>query len=370
MLGLIEGVADALAGVARFIGGPLADDPARRRRVAAGGYTATAVLAALTAGATAAWQVGVLRAGAWFARGLRVPSRNALLADLVTPAQYGRAYAFERLGDNAGAVVGPLLALGLVSWVGVRTAIGLSVIPGLLAAAAILYAIRAAPKLTARDRTRLRITVRPLLRGSLGRLLGASAAFEVANVAATLLILRATDLLDSGRGFTAATQLALAGYIGYNLVATVVTVPAGRIIDRAGAAVGGPRVLAVGAGLFAVGYAVFAVTGGSVALLVVAFALAGAGIGCAETAEHATVAALAPAALRGSAFGLLATVQAAGNLAASAIAGLLYTVASPAAAFWYLAAWMVVASVALAATGARPSRSERAGGGAARGTAR
>jgi hypothetical protein len=114
-----------------------------------------------------------------------------------------------------------------------------------------------------------------------------------------------------------------------------------------------------------------------VALLVVAFALAlalalalaGAGIGCAETAEHAAVAALAPAALRGSAFGLLATVQAAGNLPASAIAGLLHTVVSPAGAFRYLAAWMVVAGVALAATGARPSRPGRAGGGAAPGAA-
>jgi hypothetical protein len=63
VLGLIEGVADALAGIARFVGGPLADDPARRRRVAVGGYTTTAVLTAATGGATAAWQVGVLRAG-------------------------------------------------------------------------------------------------------------------------------------------------------------------------------------------------------------------------------------------------------------------------------------------------------------------
>jgi MFS family permease len=72
---------------------------------------------------------------------------------------------------------------------------------------------------------------------------------------------------------------------------------------------------------------------GPLLLLGVAFALAGVGIGCAETAEHAAVAAAAPTEIRGSAFGLLATVQAVGNLAASAIAGLLYTFASPAVAF-------------------------------------
>ena len=84
-----------------------------------------------------------------------------------------------------------------------------------------------------------------------------------------------------------------------------------------------------------------------IVVLGVAFALAGVGIGCAETAEHAAVAAFAPAQLRGSAFGLLATVQALGNLTASAVAGLLYTVASPAVAFTYLAVWMLIALATL-----------------------
>jgi len=144
-LGLIEGISDALAGTARLAGGAIADDPARRRQVAVGGYTATAALAALTGAATSIWQVGVLRAGAWAARGLRVPARNALLADVVPPTAYGRAYGFERTMDNLGAIAGPLLAIALIAAVGVRAAIGLSVIPGLLAAAAIIYAIRHAP---------------------------------------------------------------------------------------------------------------------------------------------------------------------------------------------------------------------------------
>ena len=84
----------------------------------------------------------MLRAGAWAARGLRVPARNALLADVVPPAVYGRAYGFERAMDNLGAIGGPLLAIALVGLIGVRSAILLSVIPGLLAAVAIVYAIR------------------------------------------------------------------------------------------------------------------------------------------------------------------------------------------------------------------------------------
>lgn len=60
------------------------------------------------------------------ARGLRVPARDALLADLVPAESYGRAYGFERAMDNLGAIGGALLALGLVALVGVRTAIGIS----------------------------------------------------------------------------------------------------------------------------------------------------------------------------------------------------------------------------------------------------
>jgi hypothetical protein len=59
---------------------------------------------------------------------------------------------------------------------------------------------------------------------------------------------------------------------------------------------------------------------------------------------------LAPVELRGSAFGLLAAVQSFGNLAASAIAGLLWTAASPAVAFGYLAGWMAIVLVGLLAT--------------------
>ena len=82
-LGLIEGVADGVAGVAKLAGGAIADDPHKRRGVAVGGYATTAVLSSAIGVATAPIQVGILRTGAWAARGIRGPSRNALLADVV-----------------------------------------------------------------------------------------------------------------------------------------------------------------------------------------------------------------------------------------------------------------------------------------------
>ena len=256
VLGVIEGISDALAGAAKFAGGPPADDPARRRNIAVGGYVATAALSALIGAAASVAQVAVLRAGAWTARGLRVPARNALLADVTSPEVYGRAYGFERAMDNLGAVFGPLLALLLLSLVGVRWAIGLSVIPGVLAAAAIMYAIRSAPRLEPRQRQPIRVRLRPLLKGRLGPLLVGISVFEAGNVAATLLILRAESLLAPTHGTATATRYALLLYAGYNLAATLVSLPAGRLADRID--VGPVKVMAAGAALFCLAYIAFA----------------------------------------------------------------------------------------------------------------
>ena len=347
-LGAIEGFSDALAGAARFGGGALADEPARRRAVAVGGYTTTAVLSAGIGAVTAPWQAGLLRAGAWTARGLRVPARNALLADVVAPAAYGRAYGFERAMDNLGAIIGPLAAIGLVAAVGTRWAIGVSVIPGLLAALAIVYTIRHTQQPARAERRPLRIRVRPALTGRLRPLFGAIAAFELGNCAATLLILRATELLAPGRSTTTATTTALALYVAYNVAATLTSVAAGHHTDRAGAR----RVLTIGVAAFAIAYTGFTRDTSSWAALLPWFVLAGIGIGAVETAEHAAVAIHAPADVRGSAFGLLAGIQSIGNLAASGIAGILWTALSPTWAFAYLTGWMLLAATTLALTNA------------------
>ena len=105
-------------GTARLAGGAIADDPQRRRAQAVAGYATTAVLSSLIGAATSLWQVGVLRAGAWAARGLRVPAGNALLADIVPAAVYGRADGFERAMDNLGAIAGPCSPWPWSAWSG------------------------------------------------------------------------------------------------------------------------------------------------------------------------------------------------------------------------------------------------------------
>lgn len=347
-LGLIEGISDGLSGLMRLLGGAIADDPERRRSAAVGGYTTTALLSSLVGVAASVWQVGFLRAGAWAARGLRGPSRNALLADAVSPDAYGRAYGFERAMDNLGAIGGPVLALALVTLVSVRATILLTVIPGLMAVTAILYAVHHIPSHSVQKREHLRLQVGPVIRGPLGRLFVGIGAFELGNIAATLLILRSTEVLEPSRGASGATSAALLLYLAYNVSATLISVPAGHASDR----IGPKRVLAGGIFFFLVAYLIFIWAGPGMFLMGIGFVLAGMGIGCAETAEHTAVATLADADVRGSAFGLLAAIQSFGNLAASGIAGIVWSVASPEAAFSYIAAWMAIALASLVVTSA------------------
>lgn len=345
-LGAIEGVSDALIGLCKLAGGPLSADPVRRGRLASGGYLVTAFATAAIGLATAVWQVAILRAVSWMSRGLRSPARDTLLVSLVPPTAYGRASGVERAGDNAGALIGPLLASALVGVLGIRHLMLLAFIPGVLAAAAITVAAREARRTvtTPVGRRTLSFNVRELRDAGLIRVLAPAALFELGNVATTLLILRATGLLYSdGRTLAAATSIAILLYAAHNGAAMLAALAGGHAVDRFT-----PRaVFAAGAVLYVVSYAVFAREQHAWPIVLLGFVLAGVGIGCAETAQSTMVALSLPDELRGNGYGLLGLVQSLGDLGASLVAGLIWALVSPTAAFGYAAAWMLAAVVAI-----------------------
>jgi MFS family permease len=341
-LGAIEGVSDALIGLSKLAGGPLAADPVRRGRIASGGYLVTAFATAAIGLATAVWQVALLRALAWMSRGLRSPARDTLLVSLVRPSAYGRASGVERAGDNAGALIGPLIASAVVGVLGIRHAMLLAFIPGILAAAAITVAAREARRTvtTPVGRRTLSFNLAELRRAGLARTLAPPALFELGNVATTLLILRATDLLHAnGRSLATATSIAILLYAAHNAAAMLAALAGGHAIDRLN-----PRaVFALGAGVYVLAYTAFAWEQHAWPVLLGAFVLAGVGIGCAETAESTMVALALPDRLRGNGYGVLGLVQSLGDLGASLVAGLIWALISPTAAFGYVTAWMLAA---------------------------
>lgn len=343
-LGAIEGTSDALVGLSKLAGGPLSNDPVRRARLATGGYLGTAIATGAIGFAVAVWQVAALRALAWASRGIRSPARDTLLTSLVPSEAYGRAFGVERAGDNAGAIVGPLLAAALVAVVGIRHAIWFAVVPGLLAALAITVAAREARRTVASSvgRRTLSLNLGELRRAGLVRALAPAALFEFGNIATTLLILRATGLLRTGgRSLAAAASIAILLYAAHNAAATVAALGGGHLVDRLG-----PRVVFAAAGsVYVVGYGLFAVEQHAWPLLLLGFLLAGAGIGFAETAESTVVAQMLPDRLRGNGFGVLGLVQSLGDLASSVVVGLLWAAFSATVGFAYAGAWMLASVV-------------------------
>ena len=309
------------------------------------------MLTALATGAigltVAIWQVGLLRAIAWAARGFRTPARDSLLASLSEHRTQGRVFGVERAGDNLGAVAGPLLAGALIVVVGTRTTMLIAAVPGLLAAVSIGVAAREARRrhrdVPAPDRIGPSLLARySRLRGTelIPRLLPIL-CFECGNLAATLLILRGTGLLSGlGTGRTVAA-LVTALYAAHNLAAAVVALVAGHVVDR----FGGTPTLALAAVLYLVGYLGFAIGFNTWLAVAVLFVLSGSAIGFAETAQSAMVATALPDQLRGTGFGALGMVQAVGDLIATAVAGILYAAVSAHVAFGYAAAWMLLALI-------------------------
>lgn len=345
-LGAIEGVADAALSASKVAGGVVADRPGvERKRIAAGGYAITA-LGHGAFGAAPVWPVvAVARAISWVARGGKAPARDSLLAGAVDPSQLGRAFGVERAMDSLGAILGPLLAAPLIVAVGYRWLFAISIIPGLLAATAVLLLVRETPRV-AHELVDVASPMRTLARtpGPFRRLLAGVGLYGLGNFSATLLILHATQLLhDAGRTSTDAAAVAVLLYAGHNAANALAAYPAGVAADR----IGRRRVLVAGVALFAVACVVFAFGSQNLAVLALLFVAVGASTGLVETGEGSHAAELLDPLIRGRGFGLLGLVDGIGDLVSSVGVGVLFTLTSPAWGFAYASLLSTVGAAVL-----------------------
>ena len=326
-LGIIEGVADGIASFAKLFGGFWSDRPERRKPIAVTGYLATG-LSLGAYGLAASWPgVLVARSLGWLARGIRGPARSAMLADAVPPEALGRAFGFHRAADTAGAVAGPLLAMVLIATLPLRRVFFIAMIPGVLAAVTFAILVRKQP-MRVRETRPFWHSLRALP-GPFRRFLFAVFLFGLGDFARTLLILRATQLLTPGRGVTAAAGTAILLYALHNALYALASYPVGYIADRLS-----PRsLLAVGYGLGAVTALLAALATPSLAFLLLLFSVAGFTLAFADTLESTVTARLVDKDLRGTAFGVLATVNGIGDLLSSSLVGVVWTVIGAGAAF-------------------------------------
>lgn len=355
-VGLIEGIATGIQYSVQGPAGALADRLRRKKPIGAFGY-ALAALGKLVIGLAPVWPVALLgRAIDRFGAGSRSAPRDALIAASAPPERRGLAFGLEGLGDNAGAFIGPLVTLLLVSVLNtpLRTVFLLAFLPGAFAFMLFLLVRekrekRAAPISQPPEPPAPRLTLRSAT-PAYWRYLLVTAIFGIGNSTNAFLILRLEGI---GATFTVTVLV----YAFFNLVAALISAPAGALVDLSG----GPKRVLLGCLLiFAIVYFGFAFSANA-ALLALLFVGYGVFQGGYRAVGKTYASNLVPATLRASGLGWYATVIGLSSVVASTVGGWLWTQVSPSATFLYGGVFALVGSLALVALSPGPGASPRAG---------
>lgn len=354
-LGIIEGIADAVASFTKMAAGYLADKFGHRKILVLVGYGLTPVGQALIALALG-WPLILLgRIVSWFGKGLRGPLRDAIMAQAITPETRGRAFGFHRATDTIGAVAGPLLGVALLGWAQgltwtdaagpFRLVFWLTLVPGLLAVLAFLALVRD-PEHSPNPALQFVATLRELP-VRFKRYLGAVGIFGVGDFSHSLLILAATQLLTPSMGVVRAAQVAGLLYVWRNIVQVIASYPVGAAADR----YGHRHILifgyALGVATAALTVLAFTRTGGHLLILATIFSVAGLYVAVQEALESTVTAEIVRADVLATSYGALGTVNGAAKFVSSSAVGLLWTAVSPAFGFGVAALLMAAGTLAL-----------------------
>ena len=329
VVGVIEGVAEATALVVKVFSGALSDRLGSRKGLVAAGYGLAAFTKPLFALATGPGLVFTARFADRIAKGIRGAPRDALIADLTPASIRGAAFGLRQSLDTVGAIAGPLVAVALMlAWNNdFRAVFWVAVIPAMAAFLLVVVGVREPP--IARGESHAR-REKPKFNRDLLRALGpsfwfvvaAGAALTLARFSEAFLILRAADL-------GVALAYAPLVLVGMSVVYALTAYPAGRLADRVP-----PRnLLALGVAVLVAADVVLALAS-SMAAFAAGIALWGLHMGFTQGLLAAMVAHAAPAALRGTAFGVFNLASGVAMLVASVAAGALWHYVGPAATFW------------------------------------
>ena len=334
IVGLVDGFAQALQNIVQGFSGTLSDKLQRRKPIALAGFFLSAISKPLMGMATVWPALFGARLLDRLGAGTRAAPRDALIASSVAEENRGRAFGLEGAGDNAGAFLGPLLTLLLLYAVGVdiRTVFYLAIIPGLLAFAMVVLVTEHRAAIHAE--AKIDISLRQFPR-DYWKFLLVMAVFGIGNSSNAFLILQTQDI-----GASLPTTILI--YAAYNLVAALISYPAGWLSDTWGRR----NVLLVCFLVFLIAYLGFALTR-NVFLIGGLFAFYGLYQGIFRAVGKAFAASFVPDRLRASGVGWYSSTVGLLQLFASVVAGLLWDRIGHAAVFYYGALFAAVGIVAL-----------------------
>ncbi len=335
-LGVVEGLAEAVAAILKIISGGVSDRLRRRKPLVVAGYSLSSAVRPLVALATAPAHVLAVRVVDRVGKGVRSAPRDALVAGVVPPEDRGRAFGFQRAMDHAGAMVGPLLAsAAMLATSDLRVVFALAAIPAALAVTSLVLGVREEPRPVVPATKHAPADGPGPLEPPLLRYLGVLAVFTLGNSSDAFLLLRAQE---TGVALAAIPAL----WALHHLVKAGASTWGGALSDR----VGRRRVILGGWVVYALAYAGFALASSPLGVAAL-FAFYGLYHALTEGAERALVADLAGPATRGRAFGLFHAVTGAALLPASLLTGLLWQRFGAPAALGTGAALAAVAALGL-----------------------
>jgi MFS family permease len=335
-IGVLEGVAEAVAGLSKGYFGRWSDHSLRRLPFVRIGYSASAVSKPMLALFSWAWWIFLARTLDRLGKGIRTAARDALLSDEATPQTKGRVFGFHRGMDTLGAVLGPAVAVAYLYFFpkDYRTLFWLAFIPGALAVSA-TFLVR--ERLNQNRKTGAFSAWNLLAFAhywrvaptAYRRLVGGLLVFALFNSSDVFLLLKAREAGMSDTGVVAV-------YILYNLVYALAAFPLGILADR----IGMRSVFVGGIWVFAGVYAGMALTQ-RISVVIALFFFYGIYSAATESVAKAWISNLSAREYTATAIGTYTAFQSLAAIFASGLAGLLWQLAGSA---WALGVSAVVAA--------------------------
>lgn len=232
LIGILEGLAEATAGLSKGYFGKLSDTTGKRVPFVQMGYALSAISKPMMAIFTFPIWVFLARTIDRFGKGIRTGARDALLSDEATPQTKGKIFGFHRSMDTVGAVIGPLLALVFLHCQpgNYKTLFYLAFLPGIMAVFASSF-LKEKNRIS--DGNKKPVSIFSFLHywkespGAYKRLVAGLLVFTLFNSSDVFLLLKAKE---AGLDDTAVIGI----YIFYNLVYALFAFPIGMVADKIG----------------------------------------------------------------------------------------------------------------------------------------
>ncbi len=338
-VGIIEGVAEATAAVARVFSGAISDRIGKRKLLTAFGYGLSALAKPIFPLAGSAAAVLAARFFDRIGKGIRGAPRDALIADITPQDIRGVAFGLRQSLDTVGAFAGPLLAIALMALYAddFRAVFWWAVVPAVVAMVLMIFGVQE-PEGTKQSGQR----GWPIRRADLVRMSGAYWWVVVVGVVFTLARFSEAFLVLKGQDAGLPVALVPIVMVLMNLMYAAVSTPAGALSDR----IGRRKVLIAGLLALVGADLVLGFAPGLVGLFLGA-SLWGLYMGLSQGLLSALVADTAPADLRGTAFGIFNLLTGGALLVASVLAGILWARYGPTATFAAGAGFAAIAAIAL-----------------------